>query len=820
MFERFTEKAIKVIMLAQEEARRLGHNFVGTEQILLGLIGEGTGIGPKVLKSMGVNLKDARVEVEKIIGRGSGFVAVEIPFTPRAKRVLELSLEEARQLGHNYIGTEHLLLGLIREGEGVAARVLENLGVDLSKVRSQIIRSLGDNTEAAAGNSTTRSKTPTLEEFGTNLTQKAVDGKLDPVVGRAKEIERVIQILGRRTKNNPVLIGEPGVGKTAIAEGLAQRIANRDIPDTLDDKRVVALDIGLLIAGTKYRGEFEERLKKIMDEVRTANNIILVIDEVHTLIGAGAAEGAIDAANILKPALSRGELQCIGATTLEEYRKHIEKDAALERRFQPVMVGEPSVDETIEILYGLRERYEKHHKLIISDEALAAAAKFADQYIADRFLPDKAIDLIDEAGSRVRLMNSQLPAAAKELDQELRDILKTKDEAVRSQDFEKAGQLREREMEIKAQINAIAQSKKGATEASNQTPTVTEEDIAQIVAAWTSIPVNKLTKSESEKLLKMEETLHSRIIGQDEAVVAVSRAIRRARVGLKNPNRPIASFIFSGPTGVGKTELTKALATYFFGSEEAMVRLDMSEYMERHTVAKLIGSPPGYVGYNEGGQLTEAVRRRPYTVVLFDEVEKAHPDVFNLLLQIFEDGRLTDSKGRTIDFKNTLLIMTSNIGSKVIEKGGGGLGFELSEDQSNSHYNRIKSLVNEELKQYFRPEFLNRLDEIIVFRQLTKDEVAQIAEIMLKEVFERISMTGIQLEVTDRFKMRLIDEGYNPSYGARPLRRAVMRLLEDSLAEEVLSEKIKAGDTAVVDVGEDGKVKVLLGEKFEVLQEG
>ena len=819
MFERFTEKAIKVIMLAQEEARRLGHNFVGTEQILLGLIGEGTGIGPKVLKSMGVNLKDARVEVEKIIGRGSGFVAVEIPFTPRAKRVLELSLEEARQLGHNYIGTEHLLLGLIREGEGVAARVLENLNVDLSKVRSQIIRSLGDNTELASGTNTTRSKTPTLEEFGTNLTLKATEGRLDPVVGRAKEIERVIQILGRRTKNNPVLIGEPGVGKTAIAEGLAQRIANRDIPDTLDDKRVVALDIGLLIAGTKYRGEFEERLKKIMDEVRTANNIILVIDEVHTLIGAGAAEGAIDAANILKPALSRGELQCIGATTLDEYRKHIEKDAALERRFQPVMVGEPSVEETIEILYGLRERYEKHHKLVISDEALAAAAKFADQYIADRFLPDKAIDLIDEAGSRVRLMNSQLPVAAKELDQELREILKTKDEAVRSQDFEKAGQLREREMEIKAQIQAIAQSKKGASEATNKTPTVTEEDIAQIVAAWTSIPVNKLTKSESEKLLQMEETLHSRIIGQDEAVVAVSRAIRRARVGLKSPNRPIASFIFSGPTGVGKTELTKALATYFFGSEEAMVRLDMSEYMERHTVSKLIGSPPGYVGYNEGGQLTEAVRRRPYTVVLFDEIEKAHPDVFNLMLQIFEDGRLTDSKGRTIDFKNTLLIMTSNVGSKVIEKGGGGLGFELSEDQSSSQYNRIKSLVNEELKQYFRPEFLNRLDEIIVFRQLTKDEVAQIAEIMLKEVFERISMKGIQLEVTDRFKTRLIDEGYNPSYGARPLRRAVMRLLEDSLAEEVLSEKIKAGDTAVVDVGEDNKVKVLLGEKFEVLQD-
>jgi ATP-dependent Clp protease ATP-binding subunit ClpC len=729
-----------------------------------------------------------------------------------------LSLEEARQLGHNYIGTEHLLLGLIKEGEGVAARVLENLGVDLSKVRSQIIHSLGDNAEASAENNNSRSKTPTLDEFGTNLTQKAIEGLLDPVVGRAKEIERVIQILGRRTKNNPVLIGEPGVGKTAIAEGLAQRIANRDIPDTLEDKYVVALDIGLLIAGTKYRGEFEERLKKIMDEVRVSNNIILIIDEVHTLIGAGAAEGAIDAANILKPALSRGELQCIGATTLEEYRKHIEKDAALERRFQPVMVGEPSVEETIEILYGLRERYEKHHKLVISDEALTAAAKFSDQYIADRFLPDKAIDLIDEAGSRVRLMSSQLPPAAKELDQELRKILKSKDEAVRNQDFETAGQLREREMEVKVQINAIAQSKKGTSEYTGKTPTVTEEDIAEIVAAWTSIPVNKLTKSESEKLLQMEDTLHSRIIGQDEAVVAVSRAIRRARVGLKSPNRPIASFIFSGPTGVGKTELTKALATYFFGSEEAMVRLDMSEYMERHTVSKLIGSPPGYVGYNEGGQLTEAVRRRPYTVVLFDEIEKAHPDVFNLMLQIFEDGRLTDSKGRTIDFKNTLLIMTSNVGSKVIEKGGGGLGFELGEDQSNSQYNRIKTLVNEELKQYFRPEFLNRLDEIIVFRQLTKDEVAEIAEIMLKEVFERIAMKGIQLEVTDRFKTRLIDEGYNPSYGARPLRRAVMRLLEDSLAEEVLSEKIKAGDTAVVDVGEDNKVKVLLGEKFEVLQ--
>nr|QCI05198.1 Clp protease ATP binding subunit [Centroceras clavulatum] len=818
MFERFTEKAIKVIMLAQEEARRLGHNFVGTEQILLGLIGEGTGIAAQVLKSMNVNLKDARIEVEKIIGRGSGFVAVEIPFTPRAKRVLELSLEEARQLGHNYIGTEHLLMGLVREGEGVAARVLENLAVNVSSIRTEVIQMLGDNAEAnTPGSSTsqTRSKTPTLEEFGSNLTELAIENVLDPVVGRQKEIERVIQILGRRTKNNPVLIGEPGVGKTAIAEGLAQRIANRDIPAILEDKLVVTLDVGLLVAGTKYRGEFEERLKRIMDEIKTANNVVLVIDEVHTLIGAGAAEGAIDAANLLKPALARGELQCIGATTLEEYRKHIEKDAALERRFQPVLVGEPSVEETIEILFGLRDRYEKHHQLKMSDDALAAAAKYANQYISDRFLPDKAIDLIDEAGSRVRLLNSQLPPAARELDKELRSVLKTKDEAIRAQKYEKAEQYRTREMEIKAQIAAIAQSKKSEP-IQIEDPVVTEEDIAEIVAFWTGIPVTKLTKSESEKLMHMEETLHGRIIGQDEAVVAVSRAIRRARVGLKNPNRPIASFIFSGPTGVGKTELTKALASYFFGVQEAMVRLDMSEYMERHTVSKLIGSPPGYVGYSEGGYLTEAVRKRPYTVILFDEIEKAHPDIFNLLLQILEDGRLTDAKGRTIDFKNTLLIMTSNIGSKVIEKGGGSLGFELAESQTESQYNRIKLLVNEELKQYFRPEFLNRLDEIIVFRQLTKDEVREIADIMLQEVFDRIKQQEIELSVTERFKNRLVDEGYNPSYGARPLRRAVMRLLEDSLAEEVLSNRIKAGDSAVVDVNESGEIKVLVGEKLGI----
>ncbi|MCC0177913.1 ATP-dependent Clp protease ATP-binding subunit [Waterburya agarophytonicola K14] len=820
MFERFTEKAIKVIMLAQEEARRLGHNFVGTEQILLGLIGEGTGVAAKVLKSMGVNLKDARIEVEKIIGRGSGFVAVEIPFTPRAKRVLELSLEEARQLGHNYIGTEHLLLGLIREGEGVAARVLENLGVDLSKVRTQVIRMLGETAEVAAGSSGTqgRNKTPTLDEFGSNLTQMAGEGKLDPVVGRQKEIERVIQILGRRTKNNPVLIGEPGVGKTAIAEGLAQRIANKDIPDILEEKRVVTLDIGLLVAGTKYRGEFEERLKKIMDEIRQAGNVILVIDEVHTLIGAGAAEGAIDAANILKPALARGELQCIGATTLDEYRKHIERDAALERRFQPVQVGEPSVDETIEILFGLRERYEQHHKLKILDEALEAAAKLSDRYISDRFLPDKAIDLIDEAGSRVRLINSQLPPAAKELDKELREILKQKDDAVRSQDFDKAGELRDREMEIKEEIRNIASTKKNEDDGGEESPFVDAEEIAHIVASWTGVPVNKITESESEKLMHMEDTLHQRIIGQEDAVKATSRAIRRARVGLKNPNRPIASFIFSGPTGVGKTELTKALATYFFGSEDAMIRLDMSEYMERHTVSKLIGSPPGYVGYNEGGQLTEAVRRRPYTVVLFDEIEKAHPDIFNMLLQILEDGRLTDAKGRTVDFKNTLLILTSNIGSKVIEKGGGGLGFEFADDQAEAKYNRIRSLVNEELKSYFRPEFLNRLDEIIVFRQLNKDEVKEISELLLKEVFQRLTEKEITLEVTEKFKERLVDEGFNPAYGARPLRRAIMRLLEDVLAEEILSGRLQEGDTATVDIDEDKKVKIIpQKDKVELL---
>ncbi|KAF2933761.1 chaperone protein ClpC1, chloroplastic isoform X1 [Oryza sativa Japonica Group] len=818
MFERFTEKAIKVIMLAQEEARRLGHNFVGTEQILLGLIGEGTGIAAKVLKSMGINLKDARVEVEKIIGRGSGFVAVEIPFTPRAKRVLELSLEEARQLGHNYIGSEHLLLGLLREGEGVAARVLESLGADPNNIRTQVIRMVGESTEAVGagvGGGSSGQKMPTLEEYGTNLTKLAEEGKLDPVVGRQDQIERVTQILGRRTKNNPCLIGEPGVGKTAIAEGLAQRISNGDVPETIEGKKVITLDMGLLVAGTKYRGEFEERLKKLMEEIKQNDDIILFIDEVHTLIGAGAAEGAIDAANILKPALARGELQCIGATTLDEYRKHIEKDPALERRFQPVKVPEPTVDETIQILRGLRERYELHHKLRYTDDSLIAAAQLSYQYISDRFLPDKAIDLIDEAGSRVRLRHAQLPDEAKELDKELRQVTKDKNEAVRGQDFEKAGELRDREMELKAQITAIIDKSKemvkAETESGEVGPLVTEADIQHIVSSWTGIPVEKVSSDESDRLLKMEETLHTRIIGQDEAVKAISRAIRRARVGLKNPNRPIASFIFSGPTGVGKSELAKALAAYYFGSEEAMIRLDMSEFMERHTVSKLIGSPPGYVGYTEGGQLTEAVRRRPYTVVLFDEIEKAHPDVFNMMLQILEDGRLTDSKGRTVDFKNTLLIMTSNVGSSVIEKGGRKIGFDLDYDEKDTSYNRIKSLVTEELKQYFRPEFLNRLDEMIVFRQLTKLEVKEIADIMLKEVFDRLKAKDIDLQVTEKFRDRVVDEGYNPSYGARPLRRAIMRLLEDSLAEKMLAGEVKEGDSAIVDVDSEGKVIVLNG---------
>lgn len=807
MFERFTEKAIKVIMLAQEEARRLGHNFVGTEQILLGLIGEGTGIAAKTLKSMGVNLKDARVEVEKIIGRGSGFVAVEIPFTPRAKRVLELSWDEARQLGHNYIGTEHLLLGLIREGEGVAARVLENLGVDLTKVRSHVIRLLGESGAATAGATasagTGRSKTPTLDEFGVNLTQAAQEGRLDPVVGREKEIERVIQILGRRTKNNPVLIGEPGVGKTAIAEGLAIRISNADVPDILMDKKIVQLDIGLLVAGTKYRGEFEERLKKIMDEIRGAGNVMLVIDELHTLIGAGAAEGAIDAANILKPALSRGELQCIGATTMDEYRKHIERDAALERRFQPVIIDPPSVEETIEILRGLRPKYEEHHRLIISDEAIDTATKLSDRYISDRFLPDKAIDIIDEAASRVRLRASSLPPEGKEVERELRKVRRDKEMAIRNQEFEKAASLRESETKLSEKIRDIQQQWKAKQE--TEKPVVTSEEVAHVVSTWTGIPLLKLTEGESEKLLKMADVLHQRVIGQDQAVEAVCKAIRRARVGLKNPMRPIGSFIFSGPTGVGKTELAKALAGFFFGSEDNMIRIDMSEFMEHHTTSKLIGSPPGYVGYQEGGQLTEAVRRKPYSVVLFDEIEKAHPDVFNVLLQILDDGRLSDSKGRAVDFKNTIIIMTSNVGAQFIDKSSLAVGFQFA-DVTSAHserYKKIKDLVMDSMKKTFRPEFLNRIDEIIVFQQLTKEEIRQIVDIMSADLQTRITSQGMELVITDECKDFLAKDGYNPTYGARPLRRSIQRYLEDALAEQVLQGRFKEGDT-IVTVMENG----------------
>ena len=816
MFERFTEKAIKVVMLSQEESRRLGHNFVGTEQILLGLIGEGTGVAFKVLRDEGLNLKDARMQVERIIGRGSGFVAVEIPFTPRAKRVLENSIEESRDLGHAYIGTEHILLALLDEDDGVAWRLFEELQIEIDKLRANILVAMGTDSQEinalAIGRSDYDDKEYSLEEYTTNLTDQARENMLDPVIGRTKEIERVVQILVRRKKNNPVLIGEPGVGKTAVAEGLAQRICQRDVPTILEDKQIVSLDIGLLLAGTKYRGEFEDRIKRVMEEVQSSNQIILVIDEVHNLIGAGAAEGAVDAANILKPALARGELQCIGATTIEEYRKHIEKDPALERRFQPVKVPEPTVEETIEILRGLRNRYEKHHMLRISDDALVAAAKLGAQFIADRFLPDKAIDLIDEASARVRLSGCALPEAAKNLDNELRGILKEKDNAIRAQNFEDATAWRIREMEQRALITAILQTD-GKVETDESELTVYEESIAEIVAQWTGIPVSKVSKSETEKLVKMEELLHERVIGQEVAVQSISRAIRRARVGLKNPNRPIASFIFSGPTGVGKTELTKALASYFFGSEDSMVRLDMSEYMERHNVAKLIGSPPGYVGFSEGGLLTEQVRRKPYTVVLFDEVEKAHPDVFNLLLQILEDGRLTDAQGRLIDFKNTLLILTSNIGSKVIEKGGdttdGGIGFDsLDENASNAGYKKMAKAVQEELKSYFRPEFLNRLDEIIVFQQLTQNDVRQIADIMLGQLCKRVVEQGYTLKVSDDVREKLAKDGFNPVYGARPLRRVIMSSLEDRLANLFLSESDMIGSSVSVELDGNKEISI------------
>ena len=808
MFERFTEKAIKVIMLAQEEARRLGHNFVGTEQVLLGLIGESTGVGAKALKTMGVTLKDARAEVEKIIGRGSGFVAVEIPFTPRAKRVLELSWDEARQLGHNYIGTEHLLLGLIREGEGVAVRVLENLGVDLNKLRSSIIKMLGETrtqqtATAGAGASGGKTKTPSLDEFGTDLTLAAQEQRLDPVVGRDKEIERVVQILARRTKNNPVLIGEPGVGKTAVAQGLAIRIANSEVPDILETKKIIQLDMGLLIAGTKYRGEFEERLKKIMDEIRQAGNIILVIDEMHTLIGAGAAEGAIDAANILKPALSRGEIQVIGATTLDEYRKYVEKDSALERRFQPVTIDEPSVEDTIQIIRGLKSKYEEHHKLIISDEAIVQAAQLANKYITDRFLPDKAIDIIDEASSKVRLNMSSLPPEGKELEKQLKDIVKSKEEAIRKQEFELASQLREDEADLKEKIREVSQKWRDENDANK--PTVMPEQVAEVVSTMTGIPTTKITEGESQRLLKLESTLHDRVIGQDQAVVALSKSIRRARVGLKSPNRPIGSFIFSGPTGVGKTELAKALAEAIFGSEDNMIRVDMSEFMEKHSTSKLIGSPPGYVGYDDGGNLTETIRKKPYSVVLFDEIEKAHPDVFNIMLQILDDGRLTDSKGRYINFKNTIIIMTSNVGASMITTGSK-LGFSVGGDEAKKDkYEHLKETVMEEMKKSFRPEFLNRIDDIIVFAHLNKEEIREIVDLMLKDLFKRLEDKEFSIEVTDEVKDYLANEGYSEAYGARPLRRLIQKKIEDGLAEEILMGAYKPGDKMQLVMDEDKK---------------
>ncbi|MBQ2611911.1 ATP-dependent Clp protease ATP-binding subunit, partial [bacterium] len=774
-------------------------------------IGEGTGVAAKTLKTMGVNLKEARVEVEKIIGRGSGFVAVEIPFTPRAKRVLELSWDEARQLGHNYIGTEHLLLGLIREGEGVAARVLENLGVDLNKVRSNVVKMLGESkpqsvsagSSASTASTTGKAKTPSLDEFGRDLTLAAQELRLDPVVGRDKEIDRVIQILARRTKNNPVLLGEPGVGKTAVAEGLAIRIVNNEVPDILEGKKVIQLDMGLLVAGTKYRGEFEERLKKIMDEIRQAGNIILVIDEMHTLIGAGAAEGAIDAANILKPALSRGEIQVIGATTLDEYRKYVEKDSALERRFQSVIIEEPSIDESIEILKGLRPKYEDHHQLNISDDAIVASVKLSSKYITDRFLPDKAIDVIDEASSKVRLKVSTLCPEGKELDKELRNLVKEKEDAIRNQEFEKASQLRDEEADMKDKIREVTLKYKEEHEANK--PTVVAEDVAEVISTMTGVPVTKLTEGENERLLKLEDTLHARVIGQHDAVVAISKAIRRARVGLKAPNRPIGSFIFCGPTGVGKTELAKALAEAMFGSEDNMIRVDMSEFMEKHSTAKLIGSPPGYVGFDDGGHLTEQIRKKPYSIVLFDEIEKAHPDVFNIMLQILDDGILTDSKGHRVNFKNTVIIMTSNVGASMIQNVSK-VGFTTAEDESKSRYEKLKDTVTEEMKKAFRPEFLNRIDETIIFAHLTQDEIRQIVDLMLKDLFKRLEERELSVEVTDEVKDHLAKDGYSEAYGARPLRRIIQRRIEDMLAEEILSGKYEKGDMIRITLDDNDKI--------------
>ena len=809
MWEPFTERARRSIVLAQEEAQRLGNNYIGTEHILLGIISEGESLAAKVLETLGVNLAKVRQEVEAIVGRGGQTVQQEMVFTPRAKRVIELAFEEARQLNHNYIGTEHLLLGLIREGEGVAARVLTNLGVDPAKVRVQTTSLLGAEGQPVAPKG--KSKTPTLDAYGRDLTALARDNKLDPVIGRANEIERVIQILARRTKNNPALIGEPGVGKTAIAEGLAQRVIKGEVPEPLRDRRVITLDLAGLVAGTKYRGEFEERMKRVMDEIRAASGeIILFIDELHTLVGAGAAEGAIDASNIIKPALARGELQCIGATTLNEFRKHIEKDSALERRFQPVMVGEPSVEETVEILKGLRDRYEAHHKVVITDEALAAAAKLSDRYISDRFLPDKAVDLIDEASSRVRLQATLPPAEIREIDNQIRKVKVEKEAVVKSQEFEKAAAIRDREEKLRLEKQRLEQEWADRKSQADKTIKVTEDDIAYIVSSWTRIPVSKLAHAETAKLLGMKEQLHERVIGQNEAIEVVTRAIRRSRAGLKNPKRPIGSFIFLGPTGVGKTEVARSLAEYLFDDAESIIRIDMSEYMEKYAVSRLVGAPPGYVGYEEGGQLTEAVRRRPYCVVLLDEIEKAHPDVFNLLLQVLEDGRLTDSQGRVVDFKNSVIIMTSNVGASGMQTTTD-IGFRAqksSGEMDQAAYEKMKNKVLEEVKHTFRPEFLNRVDEVVVFHQLNREQIEQIVSLELAKVVREINAQDMHLEVVEEAKALLARKGWDPQFGARPLRRAIQREVEDELAEELLKGNFSAGDHILAEVNPDNPEKL------------
>ncbi len=803
MFERFTDRARRVVVLAQEEARMLNHNYIGTEHILLGLIHEGEGVAAKALESLGISLEGVRQQVEEIIGQGQQAPSGHIPFTPRAKKVLELSLREALQLGHNYIGTEHILLGLIREGEGVAAQVLVKLGADLNRVRQQVIQLLSGyqtgKEPTAAGSGAAGEAAPStslvLDQFGRNLTQAAREGKLDPVIGRQKEIERVMQVLSRRTKNNPVLIGEPGVGKTAVVEGLAQHIVKGEVPETLKDKQLYTLDLGALVAGSRYRGDFEERLKKVLKEIRTRGDIILFIDEIHTLVGAGAAEGAIDAASILKPMLARGELQTIGATTLDEYRKHLEKDAALERRFQPIQVGEPSLAHTIEILKGLRDRYEAHHRVSITDAALVAAATLADRYISDRYLPDKAIDLIDEAGARMRIRRMTAPPDLRDFDERIAQVRRDKESAIDAQDFERAAQLRDKEKQLLGQKSQREKEwKAGDLDVVSE---VDDEQIAEVLANWTGIPVYKLTEEETARLLRMEDELHRRIAGQNDAVRAVSQAIRRTRAGLKDPKRPSGSFIFAGPSGVGKTELSRALAEFLFGTEDALIQLDMSEFHDRYTVSRLVGAPPGYVGYDEGGQLTEKVRRRPFSVVLFDEIEKAHPDVFNTLLQILEDGRLTDGQGRIVDFKNTVIILTTNLGTKDVSKSVT-LGFAGAGD-AETNYERMKQKVNDELKQHFRPEFLNRIDDTIVFHQLQPEQIRRIVDMMIVRIETQLRNKDMGLELTENAKVWLSKKGWDPVMGARPLRRTIQREIEDALSEKILFNELRPGQIVVVD---------------------